>query len=621
MLHMYGEWEPLEQVDGNLEALDSAPDIPFHVTSWVGDRPQDLVPDVLIRRPHEKIKRVKLDNPQLRQLEDNNARKVFHYWGRVPESMLVLDVYVYIYSSADAVRMEGTFTNSDPSSKEIDETFEFLGIETGEFFSLDYREHYGLNWPNRTPSPHWNWQQAIAMHRTLADGQQIPFSGWFLCLPTPPDLGLDLANPITQLRIDSLRAYMTIGNIDMKGGDVLAMSEWHEGSWQAFGSIPQIPKVTGHSGLDFFKRIHESQIDIYDQRPDGLAKRAGQTGGQQDFGACQGGQAINFLSVHSLERLRYMVTDFFRPFHNRQPDGKAITKESNPQLWTWSQLPIGTTSPPPPDDLGKGFQGVWPPGRTGTGYSGIDDQHRSTNTFHASYALSGSHLLEALLYDFYQIDRTQVPGRVGAPRAIGRLFQSWAGAVRLLQPTLAGILRGVMWTKFQVLENGWVGKNVPRDRPIRVIGTGSDPSLTNPDGTRKHAWIVWEHAIATMGLYAASLQTEGIESDAYARTAEHFAKLVTEYGCFYDGVNWRCCTSVEYLGGEDEGNPVSYGLDSDQINISDSFWQWTLPAVIICERFARDRKDTQLLERCQAIIDQVQGEQPVSWNASHWWAV
>lgn len=620
LLHLYGEWKPNERVEGDLVLLTNPPPLPFSSSDWVADQIGDLVPHIVLKRANELGKNLKLLGQTLTIIEQNDARQVWRIRGRVETTMLVFDGWFYVYSNQDAVFLEGLFTNSDPSRKEIDETFDSVGFRTGEFFQMDFRDHYGLYFPWRSPDPNLDYHQLVALQRTLSDGQQIYFSGWMLCLPTPP-YNFDMFDPTTLLRLDSLRAHMTTlrgGPSDQRGGPVLGMGDWPEGSWLAFGSLPQTPAKLGGGPLAFQQRIYESQVDLYDQKPKGLAKFAGQTGGQEDFGACKGGHCVTYSDPWMKEELRYMVSEFYRPFHNRQPDGSPITKESNPKLWTWSQLPIGTTEPGPADDLGKGFNGVWPPDRQGTGFRGEDDQHRSQNTFNAAYALHGNYAFEAILEDFLQIDRCQVPDRIGAPRAIGRLYMAWASMLRLLTEPYRAILIGHMWERMKVVEKDWKGKNVAEDRPIRVLTTGSDPSLLNPDGSRKLAWIVWEHAIATMGLYAASLQTSNTHALAYKQFAKHLAEMVALYGCFYDGIKWRCCTAVEYLVGPEEGNPVQYGVNSKSISISDSFWTWTLPAVIIAERLT---EDPMVRERCEAIIEQVRGTQPSNWADAEWWAI
>jgi hypothetical protein len=539
---MFGEWQPGETVAGNLELLADYPPLPFQLSSWIADRISDLVPKVIMMRDAETPPSVvPLVGQTLNMIESNDARQVWHLRGRVKDTLLVFDAYVYLYSGADVARIEFSFTNSDPSTSEIDQPFEWIGITTGEFFSMDYRDHFNVIWPWHNVPPVSDWHHLTIYQKNVADAQQLLFSGWLLCLPTPPMPGFDIFDPITRLRMDSLHAYVTDKRQNMIGGPVWGMGDFSEpGKWLAFGVLPQIPAQSAGSLARFQAHI-AGVVDPYDQKYKNLAKSAGQTGAQEDFGASKGGACVNFQEPLLIEELRYMVNEYYRPFHNRQPDGSPITKESNPQLWTWSQLPIGTTEPPPPGDLGKWFgaSGIWPPWRQGTGYTGEDDQHRSQNTFNAAYALTGSHALESILHDFYQIDRTQVPNRIGAPRAIGRLYMAWANMLRLLPSVQRPVLQDHMWTRMGVIEKDWIGGNVPEDRPIRVLTLGSDPDLTNPDGSRKTAWIVWEHAIATMGFYAAHLQTDGIHSDAYKRSAAHFARLVCEYGTFYDGIAWR----------------------------------------------------------------------------------
>ncbi len=160
------------------------------------------------------------------------------------------------------------------------------------------------------------------------------------------------------------------------------------------------------------------------------------------------------------------------------------------------------------------------------------------------------------------------------------------------------------------------------DTPIRVLDWTRDIRvLPEPDGTPAPAWVVWQHAIATMGYYAASLQVPEAEQGPYFEMAREMAELVTRYGCFHDGTSWRCCTSIRYLMDGDEGKalpPSEYRIGSTTVQLWDAFWTWTLPAVLICEKITSDEA---LRARAKSIREGIGGERPPDWQSSEWWAV
>jgi hypothetical protein len=622
MLHMFGMWGSLEEISGNLDEVTQFDDPPFVASDWVSDNIEDLIPHITFKRPHQNGQQGTLVDVQLTPALNLPIKQVWHLRGRVQDTMLVHDAYVHIYSHQDAVWIEGSITNSDPSSPQIDETFDHIAVRTGERLELTHRDHFRLHIPWRSPKPNLDWHQNILLGKTISDGQQVLYSGWLLCLPTVPSI-LDPFDQETMLRLDSLEAYVTYqrgGSSDRFGGAVRGLGEWEDGRWLAHGKIPDAPSIMGRPVTEF-REMLKGKRDLFDSRPLNLEKSAGQTGAQADFGATAGASVLVLNEPQLLDELWYNINEQFRPFHHRQPNGDPITKETNPLLWTWSQLPIGTTNPGPADDLGKGWQfGIWPLPREGTGYSGEDDQHRSQNVFNACYALTGAYTLKSILLDFFEIDRMQVPERIGAPRALGRLFDAWADMLLLLPPEKVSILEDHMLTRMDVLLRDWRGGHVSEDRPIRVISTAESPStLVDAEGNTVEAWVVWEHAILARGMYAAAHVTKGELHDRCKWAARHFAELVAAFGNFFDGVNWRCCTAVKYRKGSEEGNPIAnYATDSFDIHIEDGFWTWTLPAIKICKRLT---PDFRLKDRCEAIITQVEGSGPQTWDQAEWWAV
>ena len=259
----------------------------------------------------------------------------------------------------------------------------------------------------------------------------------------------------------------------------------------------------------------------------------------------------------------------------------------------------------------------WP----GNGYTGMDDQHRSQNNANTFLALTGSHAMRAAFKDMLEIDLAQVPNRVGAPRAEGRLHLAWANMLLLLDDPFDRVrLFSHTTRRIEQLKNTWRGRQFVGNpsRPIRVLDVGSDPSFLNPDGQRAPAIIVWEHSIAVMGFYSAWRVTGDVR---FRDMALEISRLVVERCFFEEAGVWHACTAVRYRQGADEGLPLpasSYFVGSPDVHVGLDFYEWIAPAVMICRDLHR-HTDPALTARCEQIL--ANRGAPRSWQTSEWWAV
>jgi hypothetical protein len=644
LLHVYGEWFPGETVSGSLSTSPDGPwDVPFFSTDWVVDHLDDLIPIPMIQLEEdgEIIQGTDFFNIEL--VEESPIRQVWRGHGRMTGTMLCFRAWVYIYAGQDPIRVEYEFTNSDPRSTEITQHFQNLGIKTGEFFEMDFRDYWGLPYPVQDVDG--KWVQIVTGPKKLDDPQQVAFTGWMLCLPRDRSK-IDPREPETAQRIANLVAHLQLpGKVDDKRGPLYAMCTSWDGHWGPFGVLPEFP-TTPHPGIPMTPQLMvgrwlgylENRGDIFDQRPGNLAKSAGQTGSQEDFGASKGGDMIVAEEPSLMHRLLLGVNEHMRPAHNREVDARAMVARAHPKLLTWSQLAFGRAIQDA-DSLGKGFQeGGWTRERNGTGYSGIDDQHRSQNTLSAYIALTGSHWAQSLMFDFMQVDFAQQTAWMDAPRAEGRLNQAWANTLMLLnphhdtkqdwKPDLIAHMKKRMATTLK----DWSGGKVEPHSAIRVMSWTSHinvlkKEVTDPDTGEKSwvpvpAWQPWQHSIACMGFRAAELQLPEEDRSDFTMMRKTMAEMITRYGCYHDGMRWRCCVSVRYRLGDDEGLPLpedAYGQTTGEMMVDDSWWRWTLPAVIICESTTDDE---DLAKRARSIIADVRPDSgPVDWNQAEWWAV
>jgi hypothetical protein len=354
---------------------------------------------------------------------------------------LVFDEWLYVYTMQDAVRVEVTFTNSDPRTSELSFDFDMMWLESREVFELDYRTLLGDVPPSRqlsvpTHQSYGRYIQLLSGNRTMGRSEQIFYSGWMLSAShsgAPPTASSYSAGGITVVQQPGERLCTLAAT---RFGPATGVYTGWAGKWLAFGMVPELPVGSRQDGgwgaADasagaFQSRLHVG-ADLYTQRPRGLLLLAGSTGGQEDFGSSKGTFAVSVGDPRYLHEAGYSIYEAFaRPFHNREIDGSPLLAQMHPDLRTWSQI---VHCPTTIDTLG--LQCPLPYSWPSNGYSGLDDQHRSQNNFDAQLALTGSHALRAVLKDLLEIDLTQVPGRIDSPRAEGRLGMAWANMYLLL---------------------------------------------------------------------------------------------------------------------------------------------------------------------------------------------
>ena len=175
-------------------------------------------------------------------------------------------------------------------------------------------------------------------------------------------------------------------------------------------------------------RTHSAQKKL------GLFKGAGSTGMQPDFGAQKGTQATHG-DLRFVATWHYHLQESLRPFHYREADGSKTTGDAQSDWVTWSQVTHFHPSVSP-NQLGKPAWVSIP----SHGWSGKDDQHKSSNALSAAVAALDWPAYRSMLRDEVNVALENVrfkPGQdPGAPRAIGR---------RMLADSNAYLLTGDDW--------------------------------------------------------------------------------------------------------------------------------------------------------------------------------
>jgi hypothetical protein len=158
-------------------------------------------------------------------------------------------------------------------------------------------------------------------------------------------------------------------------------------------------------------------------------------------------------------------------------------------------------------------------------YTTQDDQHRSDNFLHATYALTRDHALASIIFDHVQLDATDIYTRTGwvpSPRAVGRLAlsranQVWLGFTEAKDALCKGLDAASRNTPYYTL---------PADRTVRTIG-GSEQAkygwVDKDTGQPIIGWQPWQETIACIGFWAA---WRVLANDEYSHVARTLAQTV-----------------------------------------------------------------------------------------------
>jgi hypothetical protein len=389
---------------------------------------------------------------------------------------------------------------------------------------------------------------------------------------------------------------------------LLGATTWTaSGAFGAFGRVPEVPPwLRGDALRAWFARAHREFVardrpggDAFSVFGHGLAKMAGQTGDQGDFGVVKLSLvAATGMPSLLLEAELSMLQEACRPVHFFEADGTPVEPAAHPDWVVWSgrtHWHAGVSK----DRLGK----PQPEPRYEThGWTGKDREHWSNNTLGAFALLTGAHWARAELANevrLYLAGQTLTPGMStsgpGAPRGAGRtaLAAAW-----MLLATGDARLRARMDERMDtVYRPSWAGRDLPPThvRPFAV----NLPDARMLQGSCKY-WNPWQDALAAVG-FAAHHRLTG---NANARVlAEALATNVVRFGWHVDDGVVEVAMAQRWL----DGTP----LIAEQWRARDptivagagntAFSEWALPAVEIARVVAERDGDAALLARCDTI--------------------
>ncbi|MEC8251946.1 MAG: hypothetical protein VX044_01955 [Planctomycetota bacterium] len=555
-------------------------------TKLPGPRRIEMPPgelEVVVRRG-DQVTRAKL--ARVRDLESNRFRRVELRRARVGDSGIVAELVITAWRDQPWADVSVAAFFSDPDSTDMERHVDELAVEClGAGLVLRHSGQLGI--AQRT-TPRGSRAVLLAGQK-LGDGQGLRRVGVLV----PPLTGDDV--------VDQTLQAATVAPL-------LAATSWRDtGAFGPFGVVPEPPSwLRGDRLRVHFARRHREFVrrstgvgDPFGVFPHGLARFAGQTGDQPDFGVCKLSQ-VAWSGVPSmlLEVELSAVQEACRPVHFFERDAAPVDPEQHPDWVVWSGRTHwhGGVSK---DRLGKPS----PAPRCEThGWTGKDRQHWSSNYLSAYALLTGAHWArrelenEARLFLAGQtLDPRLSTSTSGAPRGAGRtmLAAAWnlcvSGDERLRERMDA--------RTDQVHLPKWPHQEVSADRVRPLAVNRADDRLLR--GAHPF-WNPWQDAIAAVGFAAQHRMT----GNANARVlAEALAQNVLRHGWLVDERGSAVAMAMRWQDGDPLTAAQWRSRDETlvQWSFGSSFSEWSIGAVEIARVAATRDGDTVLRDKAAEV--------------------
>lgn len=436
-------------------------------------------------------------------VEQSDAHQVWHMRGFSEEYRVTVDMWATVHAQHPTIEfvthaVYGTVANDgQPQTKTIPE----LVLTCESELHRDFALRNGQSQATDVAGDHWFMQL-------------VPAGSWHRAV-----------------RHETRGAIMTIPDPARKLGQPMrGMSLGWEGGWLALGRVPQKTEDLQPTRAQQKQSYLRPSAGAYtDPRPRCQPREAGTTGEQADFG-CVSDLAVVSQEPWEIHDALWQCQSYAqRPTANKEPDGSPMRSELHPLAQTMGQRP----------DLGYGLhdrlgwpmanQIAWIPSPTSCLWTTQDDQHRSDNFLHATYALTRDHALASIISDHVQLDATDIYTRTGwvpSPRAIGRLAlsranQVWLGFTEAKDALRKGLDAASRNTPYYTL---------PPDRTVRTLGGYEHAKYGWADSKTGQAitgWQPWQEAIACIGFLAAA---SVLDDDVYTSVAVGVARTITDNG-------------------------------------------------------------------------------------------
>lgn len=597
-----------ERQDGVLvnEALEGVPDH-FNPHPWCNDDVRDLVPRIAIIADGAAIEtRVQM----VELVEESPAHQRFRLWCTGDRGFL-LEWYLETNHLDPVIDCWGRLVWSDRTDRSESIHVDGITLISGELYYDYFDKRKGMGQPSRIGG---DWWLPVSYERGLVDGSHLDFYGQMLC--TTNELPIGEQPGWVDLSLQDLYA------AGAKMPVVACCTEGWDGNWLASRYVPRVQDedwLRTQEGSEWyqFSQSLQQRGDFYDERPHGLRPQAGSTGDQEDFGATKGTYALVLGEPRSLHMLTYAVhAQGYRPGTCLlEADFSAVDPETRRDWKTWNgytHFNQGVS----PDRLGKNT--VYN-GTGATGWSGMDDQHRSQNNLAAVLALTGDPLAAALIRTQSIPDLAMLKSRVGAARAVGRLLGCWANFLTVLG-------EGTAKERFEFLVDEKVAAVLQRAPAFTQPGPVKVLSTIPPDGRKQvydpatgelaPSWSCWEHGLAAVGLVGAA----NVLSQQAGDVLRTICETVVRYGLFEQDGQWFLCDDVRWIDGGQPLDDSAYRTDSNQIVVTPGIGGttgWAFCAVLLGMEWLSGEVQARAQQAVQFFTG---GEEAADRRTAEWWA-
>lgn len=368
-----------------------------------------------------------------------------------------------------------------------------------------------------------------------------------------------------------------------------------DGEWMALGVVPKATKDTISARATQY-RAYKTQSGIYTAlRPRTQMHESSTTGEQADFG-CASDLAVTMGEPWEIHDALWQCQSYAqRPTANKEPFGSPMQAALHPQAELLNQRPdlnLGVN-----DRIGwPGINQIgWIPSPNTCLWTTSDDQHRSDNFLHATYALTRDDALRQLIEDHIELDKLDVNIKrdsLLSPRSVGRLAltrsnQVWLGFTEAAA-TLKEGLHAAMLKSYYTTQ--------PQDADIRTIGGHEQAKYgwNYPDGHPIIGWQPWQETIAAIGFLAAS---RVLKDPSFERVAKDLATDIVANGFLKNRVPAWHAYAIRWNGGKSFSEsewPASGGpgdVSNSNIYVSGACDYWTLAACVMLPNY----EDAQVL--------------------------
>lgn len=422
-------------------------------------------------------------------------------------------------------------------------------------------------------------------------------------------------------------------------GRILGTCEWGA-DFMALGvtRTDDLPEPTAAELSARWDAINSgAQGRLFDARRYANAPFAGQTGDQEPFGAQKG----SLLLTNPVEAA-YVNAGcddlLMRGFHHRESDGRRVMFRDHPEWRTFEGVTHYATSA---DTLGKtkpAANDLWYK-LDGDRLAFLDDQHRGDKYLLACYAMTGSYVLLDSILDLIETDKARAfrrTGQLDAPRATGRLWQSWADMAMVL-PVNTAAKQDVFTLAMEELAKLEAHDEAMGDRVPWMWSVRSPNYLNNEFDVA----FPWQETLAVLGAEAmcCALHVHGRNDDFVRmwRWAKKHAVKLMRYGIIRDVAGNRehpvmAAIYDSSLWPADYMRPDRPGVAFETapgVNLqigTDGWFDWFSSIIVLCKAWLEpgpNNENVEIIRRATELCERFsrRDEETPNLHSFEWWTI